>query len=185
MFYAVLLSCIELRDLAIESPSMNGFELRAVDTPLLRRNAQSIENRGQLTVDVTPLVAAHDAPGPVDEGQVVLEAERYAALGFSRGVVVEMQQRFQRRSKIQDIAAGSLFVDRVLQVEFVGQSFPDTGVVGGFRFVRDARPYWVEVDVDHGGEQSFLGLERFRVEAGFPELASAAILSGLHGTHTL
>ena len=61
---------------------MNGFELRAVDTPLLRRNAQPIENRGQIIAYVPALVAAHDAPGPVDQGQVVLEAERYAGLGF-------------------------------------------------------------------------------------------------------
>ena len=94
MFNAVLLSCIELRDLAIESSAVNGFELRAINTPLLRRYLKPGENRRQVIFDVPTLVRTNDAPGPVDQFQVVFEIERYTGLRFGRVVILEVQQRF-------------------------------------------------------------------------------------------
>ena len=94
LLHAVLLPRIQSRNLAIESAAVNGVELRAIDTPLFWRYLEPGENRGQAIVDVPALVAANDTTGPVDQGQVVLEAERNAGLAPARGVVVELQQRF-------------------------------------------------------------------------------------------
>ena len=94
MFYAVLLSRIELRYLAIESSAVNGFELRAIDTPLLRRYLKPGENRRQAIFDVPTLVRSNDTPGPVDQLQVVSEIERYTGLRFGRVMVPKVQQGF-------------------------------------------------------------------------------------------
>ena len=93
MFNAVLLSCIELRDLAIESSAVNGFELRAIDAPLLRRYLKPGENRRQAIFDVPALVRTNDAAGPVGQFQVVFEVERYTGLRFGRAVVLEVQRK--------------------------------------------------------------------------------------------
>ena len=60
------LSRIELRGLPIESPRMNGFELRGIDTPLIRGDLQPVEDGWQSVVDVSTPVIANDATGPVD-----------------------------------------------------------------------------------------------------------------------
>ena len=60
------LSRIELRGLSIESSRVNGFELRGIDTPLIRGDLQPVEDGWQCIVDVSALVIANDAPGPVD-----------------------------------------------------------------------------------------------------------------------
>jgi len=55
------LTRIELRCDSIESPGMNGLELRSIDTPLIRRDLQPVEDGRQGVVDVPALVAANHA----------------------------------------------------------------------------------------------------------------------------
>ena len=88
------LTRIELRCDSIESPGMNGFELRGIDAPLIRCDLQSVEDGWQCVVDVSALVAADDAASPVHEGQVFLEVEQNAGLRFIYQSVFEEQQRF-------------------------------------------------------------------------------------------
>ncbi len=45
---------------------MNGFELRGIDSPLIRRDLQSIEDVRYAAIDMPALVGADDATGPVD-----------------------------------------------------------------------------------------------------------------------
>ena len=78
------LAGIELRRESIESPGVNGFELGGVDAPLIRRDLQPIKNVWQGVVDVTALVVADDATGPVDQRQIFLEAEQNSVLEFVR-----------------------------------------------------------------------------------------------------
>ena len=70
------LTRIELRDDSIESPGMNGFELRGIDAPLFRCNFQAGENGWQCVFDVPTFVAANDAPGPVNQHQVFFKIEQ-------------------------------------------------------------------------------------------------------------
>ena len=51
---------IELWDDSIESPGMNGFELRGIDTPLIECNFQSSQDGRQCVVDVPALVPANN-----------------------------------------------------------------------------------------------------------------------------
>ena len=69
------LSGIELRIDSIESFGVNGFELHGIDAPLIRRDLQSLEDGWQDVVDMPAFVTAHDASGPVDQGQIFLETE--------------------------------------------------------------------------------------------------------------
>ena len=80
-----------MRGESIESPGMNGFELRSIDTPLIRCDLQPCEDRWQRFVDVPALVTADDAAGSVHQGQVFLEVEQNAGLGFIYPSVFEVQ----------------------------------------------------------------------------------------------
>ena len=63
---------------------MNGFELRSIDTPLIRCDLQPCEDRWQRFVDVPALVTADDAAGPVHQSQVFLEIEQVDIGNFGR-----------------------------------------------------------------------------------------------------
>ena len=76
------LAGIELWGDSIEAFWMDGFKLRSIDTPLIRRDLQPVENGRQGVVDVSAFVAANDTTGPVDQCEVFLEAEQNAALKF-------------------------------------------------------------------------------------------------------
>ena len=80
-----------MRGESIESPGMNGFELRGIDAPLIRRDLQPCEYWWQRFVDVPTLVTADDAAGPVHQGQVFLEIIQNAGLGFIYQSVFEVQ----------------------------------------------------------------------------------------------
>ena len=61
---------------------MYGFELCGVDTPLICRDIQAIENRWQALVDVAALVTTNDSTGPVHQLQIIFESKRHFDLRF-------------------------------------------------------------------------------------------------------
>ena len=85
------LSRIELRRESIESPGVNGFELRGIGVPLIRCDLQPIKDGRQSTVDVAALVVADDATGPVDQRQVFLEVEQNSIMELVRQPVFKVQ----------------------------------------------------------------------------------------------
>ena len=66
----------------IESSCVNGFELRGIDAPLIEGDLKSVDDRWQCIVDVSALVIANDATGPVHQRQVFLEIKYNAGLEF-------------------------------------------------------------------------------------------------------
>jgi hypothetical protein len=85
------LSAVELRSESIESPGTNGFELSGIDAPLIRCDLQPCEDRWLRFVGVRALVTADDAASPVHQGQVFLEIEQNAGLGFIYQSLSEVQ----------------------------------------------------------------------------------------------
>jgi len=82
---------VELRCDSIEPPGMYRFELGGIDTPLSDCDLQPVENGRQGMVDLSAFVGTNDPAGPVDQGQVFLEAEQNAALEFVGQPVFEGQ----------------------------------------------------------------------------------------------
>lgn len=67
----MILPGIEVGDHSIESPGVDGFESRGIDSPLLGRNLQPSQYRRQVGADEAPLVATNSPAGPVDQLQIV------------------------------------------------------------------------------------------------------------------
>lgn len=71
----MILPGIETGDHLIESPGVDGFESRGIDSPLLGRYSQPRQYRGQIGADETPLVVKNSPAGPVDQLQIVCKGK--------------------------------------------------------------------------------------------------------------
>ena len=86
------LTRIELRGVSIEPFWMYGFKLRGIDPPLIDRDLQPAKNGRQGIVDISVFVVTDDPTGPVDQGQVFLEAEQDADLDFVGQLIFKGQR---------------------------------------------------------------------------------------------